>query len=403
MLTLNVSDPKNLERAIRSVSKFADTHRYNQQSTQDVRVSTENGLRLTATDLLTSVEFAVHSSKVLGEGEFCIKAKTLLRIGEIVKDQSAIGLEATETGLNLTLSDAPNFVAKFETSETGEFPMPPETDPGAQWIAFNAKRIALLKSVMKYAEHKERKRVGFDAVQVAMHLGSLYAYATDGKILAYAAFGRTPDIENFAIPVDVLKKAFQVATAPDLKNSEWRLTLPTQENNIVTLQIVETAIKFQAGDTNDLMEWITEHQTHSVSDDSLSFDPKALTDGLKKVSKLFMKASRFDDVLIIACKDGDITMTATPVKRYNAATSVADDAAMNTEYLHTFTQAEAFTPSHSDFRIQVDANKFQSLVKALCVSKPNRIRIRLKYGTPDVIIVTGTMLPLGFIMMPVKL
>ena len=405
MLNINVSDPKSLERAIRPVSKFADTHRQNgMEATQQILVqSTENGLCLTATDLYASVEFAVNSSEVLSDGEFCIKANNLLKLGEIIKDQSAIGLEQTETGVELTLSDAPTFGAKFKTSKTDEFPALPETDPNAHWIELDTKHIAIVKAVMKYAENKKHVRVGFDAVQFARHEDKLFAYATDGKTIAYAELGRTSELPNFAIPVDALKKAFQVANAPDLKTSAWQLTLPTEENNIVTIQIAETAVKFRAGDTNDVMEWITNHQPHVLSDDSLSFNPKALTDSLKKVSKLFIKEARFDNVLIIDCKDGNVTMTAKPVKKYGASTYANDAAAMNTEYLHTFTEAEAVNPSHSDFRIQTDASNFQSLVKDLCVLKPNQISVRLKYSDPDVIAVTGTNLPLGFITMPVKL
>ena len=405
MLNLNVSDPKSLERAIRSVSKFADTSRDNRlQATQQIMVqSTENGLCLTATDLQTAVELSVNSSEVISEGEFCIKAQNFLKLGEIVKDQDAIGLEQSETGVTLSLSDAPNFIAKFKTSETDEFPMLPETDPDAHWIELNPERVAIVKAVMKYAESKERTRVGFDAVQFAMREDTLYAYTTDGKVIAYAELGRTAEIENFAIPVDALKKAFQVANAPDLKKCDWRITLPTEENNIVTIQIADTAVKFRAGETNDVIGWITKHQTHSLSNDPLFFDPKALTDGLKKVSKLFIKEGRFDNVLIIDCKDGHITMTAKPVKRYNASIYTTDAAAMSTEYIHTFTEAEAYNPSHNDFRIQADAVKFQSLVKDLCVLKPNQISVTLKHTDPDVIAVTGTQLPLGFFVMPVKL
>ena len=401
MLNLNVSDPKSLERAIRSVSKFADTSRHNRlQATQQIMVqSTENGLCLTATDLQTAVELSVNSSEVISEGEFCIKAQHFLKLGEIVKDQDAIGLEQSETGVTLSLSDAPNFRAKFKTSETDEFPMLPEPDPDAHWIELNPERVAIVKAVMKYAESKERTRVGYDAVQFAMREDTLYAYATGGKVIAYAELGRTADIENFAIPVDALKKAFQVANAPDLKKADWRITLPTEENNTVTIQIADTAVKFRAGETNDMMDWILEHQTHSLSDDPLFFDPKALTDGLKKVSKLFVKENRVENIVVIDVSDGRITMTAKAVKGYFTKTAVDLPA----EYIHTFTQDEANNPSHSDFRIQTDAVKFQSLVRDLCVLKPNQISVTLKHTDPDIIIVTGTQSPLNFFVMPVKL
>ena len=305
MLNLNVSDPKGLERAIRSVAKFADTAAHNSLPTQNILVETaDKGLRLTATDLYRSVEFAVNSSDVLGEGEFCIPAKNLLKFGEIIKDQSAISLQATETGVELTLSDAPGFVGKFQTSETGEFPMTATPDPKAHWIEFNAEHIALIKAVAKYANTKERGHVGYDAVQFAIHGDdTLYAYATDGKTIAYAKLGRTL-IPNFAIPVETVKKALQVANAPELKKSEWRVTVPTEDSDVVSIQIADTAVKSRAGDSVDFTDHILKHITyHSEDSNYLAFDPKALTAGLKKVSKLFSKEKRVENIVVIDVKE----------------------------------------------------------------------------------------------------
>ena len=115
MLSVNVSNPKALQAAILSAYKFADTQPHNSMPTCQIMVQTaDNGLRLTATDLYTSVEFGVNSSDVIEAGEFCIPAKNLKNLGEIIADQSAISLEQTENGVELSLFDAPNFGARFD-------------------------------------------------------------------------------------------------------------------------------------------------------------------------------------------------------------------------------------------------------------------------------------------------
>ena len=413
MLNINVSDPKSLERAIRSVSKFADTRRHNRrQSTQQILVqSTEKELRLTATDLYASIELSVNSSEVISEGEFCIKAPHLLKLGEIVKDQSAIGLEQSETGVNLTLSDAPAFRAKFKTSETDEFPMTAQPDPKAHSIELDPEHLAIVKAVMKYAS-MEKYRVGFDAVQFAMDSETLFVYTTDSKALAHAELGRTEtELPNFALPVDALKKAFQVANAPDLKNFDWRITLPTEENNIVTIQIADTAVKFRAGDTNDLTDDILRHESYQGEDDDLViFESKALVNGMKKVAKLFVKDKQVEDVVVIAGnQDGNITMTVKAYKKSSFSRTLAD---MSAEYIHAFTETEArCVTSANHFQIGVDGKKFQSMIKDLMVSKPKNISVQAKCAdktdenapNPDSIVISAFNSPLGFLTSPEKL
>ena len=412
MLNINVSDPKGLERAIRSVSKFADTSAHNSLPTQNILVETaDKGLRLTATDLYKSVEFAVNSSEVFGEGEFCIPAKNLLKLGEIIKDQSAIGLQATETGVNLKLSDVPDFVAKFKTSETGEFPMTAKPDPKAHWIEFDAEHIAIVKALVKYANTKERGRVGYDAVQFATYDNdTLYAYTTDGKTIAYAKLGRTL-IPNFAIPAETVKKAFQVMSTPELKNSTWRVTVPTEDNDVVSIQIADTAVKSRAGDAIDLTDWIVKHITyHSEDSNLLAFDPKALTAGLKKVSKLFVKENRVENIVVIDVKDGKITMTAKAVKTSYFSPNTAVN--MPAEYIHEFKAGDARCVQTADeFQINVDGAKFQSMVKDLTLAKAEKICVAAKYAVKDDddapshdrICVSGTSEPIGFLTMPQKL
>ena len=411
MLNINVSNPKALETAIKSVSKFADTRRDNTMPTQNIMVQTAHkGLRLTATDLLTAVEFAVNSSDVIESGEFCIPAKSLLKIGEIIKGDSAVFLEQTENGLELSLFDAPTFDARFEVEPTDEFPMTAKPDPNAHWIEFDTEHIAILKALTKYAS-TENHRVGYDAIQFAMKDDMLYAYVTDGSIIAYAGLGRTI-IPNFAIPVEAVKKALQVTNTPGLKKSTWCVTLPTEDREVLSIQIQDTAVKVRAGDTLDLTDWILKHLTfNGENDDCLIFDPKALKDGLKKVSKLYVKEKRVENIAVIeGNQDGNITMTAEAVKgsyHFNRT-----KVAMEAEYLHEFTtdEAECLT-SANHFRIRVDGRRLESLVKDLSVSKPKFISVQAKYAVDDdddapnqdTIVVTATNQPLGFIVVSKRL
>ena len=415
MLNVNVSNPKAFDAAIRLAAKFADTSRYNHlEATQQIMVQTaDKGLRLTATDLNTSIEFAVNSSDVIADGEFCILAKNLVALGSLIKAESSITLEQTEKGVNLSLHDSPTFGATFEVKATDEFPMLPETDPKAHWIELNAEHITMVKAISKYAVIG-RYRHGFDAVQFARQGESLYVYATDGTTVAFAKLGRTSELPNFAIPVEAVKKALQIANTPDLKKSRWRITLPTEDREVVTLQIQETAVKVRAGDALDLTEWIQRRVTHyTEADNYLAFDPKALTSGLKKVSKLFMKDKKFTDVLIIESDaDGKVTMTTKPKKAGYGTPTGQEQQAMQSEYVHEFSPSEVrCTTGVRPFRIRVDARKFQEMVKALVVSKPKYISVMAKYGVLDVdgepahdaVLVSGTELPLSFVTMPVEL
>ena len=87
-------------------------------------------------------------------------------------------------------------------------------------------------------------------------------------------------------------------------------------------------------------------------------------------------------------------------------------ADMAAEYIHEFSDAEAeFVTDAKDFRILVDARKFESMVRDLAVSKPKFIGVQSHYGIPDgdgdarydALVVNGTDLPLGFITTPAKL
>ena len=289
--------------------------------------------------------------------------------------------------------------------------MLPESDPNAHWIEFYPEHVATLKSLTKYAETKNRYRIGYDAVQFASVDDTLYAYTTDGDAIAYAKLGRTL-IPNFAIPVDAIKKAFQVAASSELKKAVWRVTLPSEEHEVLSIQIEKTAVTVRAGDALDLTDWIQKRIGYfGATDDLIKFDPKALVDGVKKVSKLFVKEPRVTNVLIIEGDAmGNITMTAKAVKgSYNFDKTAI---AMPAEYIHNFTASEAeFVTETKPVRIQVDARKFESMVKDLAASKPEKIAVQALYGDSDnenapdqdAVLVSEPDAMLGFILHPEKL
>ena len=412
MLKVQISDTKSFERAVRAAAKFSPASA-SLPILENIHVKTiENGLCLTATDLEVAVSYALNSCDVTGLGECLMNRKSLLSLAALAKAESDASLTQTESGVDLGFTDAPTFKARFFTPiPVDEFPMLPESDPKAHWIEFDPEHVATLKSLTKYAETGQRYRVGYDAVQFASVDDTLYAYTTDGDAIAYTKLGRTL-IPNFAIPVDAIKKAFQVAASPELKKAVWRVTLPSEEREVLSIQIQDTAVKVRAGDAIDLTDWILKRVGYfGVTDDLITFDPKALKDGLKKVSKLFVKENRVENVLIIEGNAmGNITMTAKAVKgSYNFNKTAV---AMPAEYIHNFTQAEAeFVTEAKPIRIQVDARKFEGMVRDLAASKPEKIAVHALYGdsdnenapNQDAVLVSEPDAKLGFILHPEKL
>lgn len=243
----------------------------------------------------------------------------------------------------------------------------------------------------------------------------MHAYATDGKFLAYVDLGKTHNsLPSFAIPADAIAKAVQVSNTSELKGSGWRITLPTEDHEVVAIRIQETAVKVRAGDAIDLMDWLMQVRTHHTEADTyIAFEPKALIDGLKKVSKLFINDKKFTNVLIIESNaDGAITMTSEVSKSSFRMPTGQQAIDMASEYIHVFADTDAkYVLGEKDFRVQVDAKKFQNMVKDLAVSKPKYIQLNANSAVPSVdddstrelLNITATTSPLGFIAMPAKL
>ena len=371
----------------------------------------ENGLCLTATDLEVAVSYALNSCEITGDGEFLMNRKTLMSLAGLAKAEADAHLTQTESGVALGFTESPNFKATFFTPiAVDEFPMLPESDPEANWIEFDAEHIQSIKAVAKYAETKERYRVGYDAVQFGTHdTDWLYAYTTDGDAVAYTKLGRTL-IPNFAIRHDAVKKALQIANTPDLKKSQWRVTLPSEEREVLSIEIEKTAVTVRAGDTLDLTEWLQKHIGYfGATDDLIAFQPKALVDGMKKVSKLFVKEARVENIVIIeGDADGNITMTAKAIK----GTYTKSKVNMPASYTHAFSDTESdFVSEAKPFRIQVDGKKFQNMVRDLAASKPEKITVHALYGdkaddnapNQDAVVVSEPDATLGFILHPKKL
>ena len=385
MLKVNLGNPKAMEAAIRSVSKFASAERAGLESTTWVHVqSIDNGVRLTATDLLTSVEYAVNSSEVIQEGEFCIPSKNLLGLSKLIKDQSGASLEQTEKGVSVSLADVPTFKAKFEVKPTDEFPMLPETNADAKTLTLTTDQVSEIKALAKYAS-TDHFRNGLNAVQFATHDGNLlHAYATDGAKIAYTRIGYVETDTDFAIPLQAIQKALQVTNTPDLRKSDWTLTIPDTDGDVISIEIQGTVIKSRSADAADLTDYIRSHEDYEGdADDHITFDPKALASGFKKVSKVFVKGRLFTNVLIIEGRGDRITMTAKPVKNSGYGSSQCETLDMGAEYVHAFDASEAKNLTSNNFHIRMDANTFDNFRKDLMATKPDQIHLQAKYGMPD--------------------
>ena len=385
MLKVHIGNPKAMEAAIRSASKFADTSTHNRlDCTQWMHVESINdGVRLTATDLRTSVEFAVNSSEVVSDGEFCINAKNLLGLGKLIKDQSGASLEQTEKGVSVSLADAPTFGATFDTQPTDEFPMLPEVNPDAKSVTLTSEKVSEIKALAKYASTDDY-RIGLDAIQFATHSGMLHAYATDGSKIAHTRIGTVDADTHFAISAAAIKKALQVANTPELKKSDWTLTIPETDGDVIAIQIQDTVVKSRSAEPVDLTDYIRSHETYEGdADDHITFDPKALASAMKKVSKLFARGKLFTNVLIIEARGDLITMTAKPVKDSGYLESGREKMDMETEYVHVFDTAEAKNLTGNNTHIRMDANTFDNMRKDLAATKPDWIHFQAKYGMPD--------------------
>ena len=382
MLKVNLGDPKAMEAAIRSVSKFAATRSLEPLMWVHVQ-SIDNGVKLTATDLETSVEYAVNSSEVIQDGAFCIPSKNLLCLSKLIKDQSGVSLEQAEKGVSVSLADAPTFGATFHTEPIDEFPMLPETNPDAKSITLTSKQVSEIKALAKYAS-TDNYRIGLDAIQFATHSGMLHAYATDGAKIAYTRIGSMDTDTHFAIPLQAIKQALQVANTPELRKSDWTLTIPDSDGDVIAIEILGTVVKSRSADAVDLTDYIQSHEVYEGdADDHITFDPKALASGFKKVSKLFIKDKMFTNVLMIEGRGDRITMTAKPVNDSNRLHDQQQARDMATEYVHAFDAAEAKNLTGNNFHIRMDANTFDNFRKDLMATKPERIYFQAKYGMPD--------------------
>ena len=410
MLKVNLGNPKAMDTAIRSVSKFSANDSLECLAWVHIE-SIDNGVRLTATDLETSVEYAVNSSEVLSDGAFCIPSKNLLGFGKLIKDQSGVSLEQTEKGVSVSLADAPTFGATFHTQPTDEFPMLPEVSDNAKSITLTSEQVSEIKALAKYAS-TDQYRIGLDAIQFSTHSGMLHAYATDGSKIAYTRIGTVDADTHFAISAAAIKKALQVANTPELKKSDWTLTIPETDGDVIAIQIQDTVVKSRSAESVDLTDYIRSHEEYEGdADDHITFEPKALASAMKKVSKLFARGKLFTNVLIIESRGDRITMTAKPVKDSGYGQSQREKLDMETEYVHVFDTDEAKNLTGNNCHIRIDAKTFDNMRKDLAATKPDWIHFQAKYGMPDgqdnpthdPLIMGGTSSMLAFIATPSKL
>ena len=224
MLKVQIKDTRSFDTAIRAVAKFSDKTRSTLPILANIHIkSIENGLRLTATDLDTAVSYALNSCEVSGDGEFLINVENLLGISKLAKEQVDANLTQTDSGVEVTFSDAETFKAIYYTPfAVDEFPAL-RTDQDVQHrFTLTADQVKQLKEVAKYVS-KDKYRYGMDSLQFKSSDGVLTAYACDANSLASVQLQETADDIEFSIPMYCLRKAFQVASG-DLAKTDWQIS-----------------------------------------------------------------------------------------------------------------------------------------------------------------------------------
>lgn len=385
MLKINLGDPKVMDAAIRSVSKFTGKQ-YDLKSTQWIHLeSIDDGIKLTATDLHTSVEYCVNSSEVLQDGEFCIKPKNLLGFGKLIKDQSGVRLDQTEKGVSVSLADAPAFRATYKVLPSDEFPMLPDDSDDAVEVHLTYEQVNLMKSLVKSVSKQKYCAEGMDAVQFATHEKRLYAYAYNGGTIAYTVISDDSDVDNFAIPADTLKKALQVSNTPELRKLDWRITVASDDTDIVSIHIGNTRIRSKQGCSVDLTDLITGIKgSQNLMNARIAFNPKELSSVIKRGSKVIVKDQNAANLLVFASDAGTVNLTFQPMRPSGGGSvSFANRFDMLSEFQHTFDRGKAEIISHNTFQVALDAIDFQEHLKSLIAEKPAMVIMDVKYNLPN--------------------
>ena len=75
----------------------------------------------------------------------------------------------------------------------------------------------------------------------------------------YTRIGQVDTDTDFAIPLQAIKNALQVTNTPDLRKSDWRLTIPEEDGDVISIEIQGTVVKSRSADAVDLTDYIQDH------------------------------------------------------------------------------------------------------------------------------------------------
>ena len=228
MLNVQINNPRTLDPVIRSVARFAGGSLPAAQSVFIDTVGNSDILRLTATDLSSTVSYQFLTDAVNEHGAVCVNAKNLSQLAKLAKLSADEGLTLSETekGLQVSFSES-TFSATFKTADPDEFPAHPDNITGIS-VTLTPAMLKAVKSVAKSAS-TQSVRPDYQCVHFTTIDGNqLHTGATDGNIITGEVLGETETDIDFAIPVDTLKKRSKwrpVISVNSIGRSQYLMTL----------------------------------------------------------------------------------------------------------------------------------------------------------------------------------
>ena len=253
----------------------------------------------------------------------------------------------------------------------------------------------MLKSVKSVAKSagNQSVRPDYQCVHFTTIDGKLHTGATDGDVIAGEVLGETETDIDFAIPVDTLKKAFQVATG-DLGKLNWQITVSDDtERPLTEIKIGETRILFR---TEDCFENLFDFTADAINEtqQSLTITYKVLTAAIKPLSKVFEKGNDSTNILILEADTDTVSLTARAFKNGGHMEGVVEDEDGNLDYsdakyVHTTDlvaeQVHAFDADDVMFVMFVgdtpvsfalNATEFPKLLETFKADKPSDVYLR---------------------------
>ena len=390
MLNVQINNPRTLDPVIRSVSKFAERETGSIEVAKRIFIDTvDTNIRFTATDLSSTVSYLMPIDQVHSHGAVCVNAKNLSQLAKLAKLSADEGLTLSETekGLQVSFSES-TFSATFKTADPDEFPAHPDNITGISVILTPA-MLKSVKSVAKSASTQSVRpayqNVHFTTIDSKLHTG-----ATDGNIITGEVLGETETDIDFAIPVDTLKKAFQVATG-DLGKLNWQITVSDDTERLLTeIKIGETRILFR---TEDCFENLFDFTADAINEtqQSLTITYKALAAAIKPLSKVFEKGHDFTNLLILEADADTVSLTARAFKNDCHMEGVVEDEDGNpdysdvkyvhttdlvTEQVHTFDADDVMFVGDTPVSFALDATEFPKLLETFKSDKPSDVYLR---------------------------